>query len=130
MKKPFVEILACQSGGSRCAVQPATHADLPATVKTVAPATGASRRRRMAWMRRRGGRSSATRCSTNWWTSVLTGNLDLQAAAERVKQAQAVTTQKHAVLLPELDATATASDRRRTRRRRLAMYGRVASVSR
>jgi len=44
--------------------------------------------------------------------SVLTSNLDLQAAAERVKQAQALTTQKRAVLLPELDATASAADAR------------------
>ena len=44
--------------------------------------------------------------------SVLNGNLDVQAAVERVKQAQAITTQKRAALLPELDATATASDER------------------
>ena len=44
--------------------------------------------------------------------TVLDGNLDLQAAAERVKQAQALTVQKRAVLLPELDATAHAADAR------------------
>jgi hypothetical protein len=36
MKKLIVEILACLSVAA-CAVQPATHADLPATVKTTAP---------------------------------------------------------------------------------------------
>ena len=57
--------------------------------------------------------------------TVLDGNLDLQAAAERVKQAQALTVQKRAVLLPELDATAHAV-MHRTRRRRSAMCGRLA----
>jgi NodT family efflux transporter outer membrane factor (OMF) lipoprotein len=42
--------------------------------------------------------------------SVLESNLDVQAAVERVKQAQSITTQRRAVLLPELDATATAAD--------------------
>lgn len=44
--------------------------------------------------------------------SVLNGNLDLQAAVERVKQAEALTTQRRAALLPQLDANATASDTR------------------
>jgi NodT family efflux transporter outer membrane factor (OMF) lipoprotein len=43
---------------------------------------------------------------------VLKDNLDVQAAVERVKQAQEVTAQRHAVLLPELDATANASYQR------------------
>jgi NodT family efflux transporter outer membrane factor (OMF) lipoprotein len=43
---------------------------------------------------------------------VLTGNLDVQAAVERVKQAQDLATQNRAALLPELNASATASDSR------------------
>jgi NodT family efflux transporter outer membrane factor (OMF) lipoprotein len=89
-----------------CAVQPATHADLPAAVHTTAPA---------AW--RIETPQDAVDAQT-WWAqfgdptlnqlldTVLHGNLDLQAAAERVKQAQSITTQKHAVLLPQLDFTA------------------------
>lgn len=89
-----------------CVVQPAQHADLPAAVQATAPA---------AW------RIEAPRDAIDaraWWarfddptldtllSSVLSGNLDLQAAAERVKQAQSITTQKHAALLPQLDFTA------------------------
>ncbi|HKU01161.1 MAG TPA: TolC family protein, partial [Paraburkholderia sp.] len=89
-----------------CAVQPAQHADLPAAVHATAPA---------AW------RIDAPQDAIDaraWWaqfddpmldallSSVLSGNLDLQAAAERVKQAQSITTQKHAALLPQLDFTA------------------------
>jgi outer membrane protein TolC len=44
--------------------------------------------------------------------TVLDANLDLQAAAERVKQAQALTARKRAALLPELDASAHAADAR------------------
>jgi NodT family efflux transporter outer membrane factor (OMF) lipoprotein len=89
-----------------CAVQPATHADLPATVRATAPE---------AW--RIDTPQSAVDAQT-WWAqfgdptlnqlldTVLHGNLGLQAAAERVKQAQSITTQKHAVLLPQLDFTA------------------------
>ncbi|SDR38052.1 efflux transporter, outer membrane factor (OMF) lipoprotein, NodT family [Paraburkholderia fungorum] len=95
-----------------CAVQPATHADLPQTVKTIAPA---------AWS------VDAPQDSVNantWWEqfgdpvmhqlveSVLTGNLDVQAAVERVKQAQDLVTQNRSALLPELNANATASNTR------------------
>ncbi|EEA01061.1 RND efflux system, outer membrane lipoprotein, NodT family [Burkholderia sp. H160] len=95
-----------------CAVQPATHADLPHTVQTLAPA---------AWS------VDAPQDSVNtdaWWAqfgdpvmhqlieSVLTGNLDVQAAAERVKQAQDLVTQNRAALVPELDANAGASTER------------------
>lgn len=95
-----------------CAVQPATHADLPQTVKTVAPA---------AWS------VDAPQDNVSadaWWSqfgdpvmhqlveSVLTGNLDVQAAVERVKQAQDLVKQNRAALLPELNANATASDTR------------------
>nr|WP_322012344.1 efflux transporter outer membrane subunit [Paraburkholderia sp. J12] len=95
-----------------CAVQPATHADLPATVHATAPE---------AW--RIDTPPGAVDAQT-WWAqfgdptlnalldTVLHGNLDLQAAAERVKQAQSITTQKHAVLLPQLDFTAQAAYQR------------------
>ena len=109
MKKLLLEIAACLSLAA-CAVQPATHADLPATVKTIAPAD---------WS------VDAPQDFTDtaaWWhqfgdpvmdqlvNSVLESNLDIQAAVERVKQAQSITTQRRAALLPELDATATAAD--------------------
>jgi NodT family efflux transporter outer membrane factor (OMF) lipoprotein len=89
-----------------CAVQPAQHADLQNTVHETAPA---------AW--RIEAPQDAVDAQT-WWaqfgdptldsllSAVLQGNLDLQAAAERVKQAQSITTQKHAALLPQLDFTA------------------------
>jgi NodT family efflux transporter outer membrane factor (OMF) lipoprotein len=95
-----------------CAVQPATHADLPQTVKTIVPA---------AW------NVDAPQDSVSantWWEqfgdpvmhqlveSVLAGNLDVQAAVERVKQAQDLVTQNRSALLPELDANATASNTR------------------
>jgi NodT family efflux transporter outer membrane factor (OMF) lipoprotein len=111
MKKHLFSILASLSLAA-CAVQPATHANLPDTVKTVVP---------INWSV---DAPQGTVDATTWWSqfgdpvltelvnSVLTGNLDLQAAAERVEQAQAITTQKRAVLLPELDATAKASDTR------------------
>ncbi|WP_213779631.1 efflux transporter outer membrane subunit [Caballeronia sp. dw_276] len=95
-----------------CAVQPATHADLPSTVKTIAPEN---------WSVDAPQDNADTAA---WWlqfgdpvlhelvTSVLSQNLDVQAAIERVKQAQAVTTQRRAALLPELDATATAANTR------------------
>jgi NodT family efflux transporter outer membrane factor (OMF) lipoprotein len=111
MKKLIIEIMACLSMAA-CAVQPATHQDLPDTVKTVAPVEWSVEAPKDAVD------------ATTWWSqfgdpvlrdllaSVLTDNLDLQAAVERVKQAQSITTQKHAALLPQLDATATASNSR------------------
>ena len=95
-----------------CAVQPETHADLPQTVKTIAPAT---------WS------VEAPQDSVSadaWWAqfgdpvmhelieSVLSGNLDVQAAVERIKQAQDIVTQNRAALVPELNADATASSTR------------------
>ncbi|MFM0198285.1 efflux transporter outer membrane subunit [Paraburkholderia fungorum] len=95
-----------------CAVQPETHADLTHTVQTLAPS---------AW------NVDAPQDSVSantWWAqfgdpvmhqlveSVLTGNLDVQAAVERVKQAQDLATQNRAALLPELNASASASDSR------------------
>jgi len=109
MKKLLVEILACVSLAA-CAVQPATHADLPATVNQTAPA---------------GWSVDVPRESADpaaWWqqfgdpvlhelvASVLNDNLDLQAAIERVKQAESLTTQRRAVLLPQLDANAGAAN--------------------
>ena len=81
-----------------CAVQPATHADLPDTVHTTAPADWSVDVPK----------SDADPAA--WWNqfndpamhelvaSVLNSNLDLQAAVERVKQAQALTTQRRAAL--------------------------------
>ena len=104
--------LAASMTLAACAVQPASHADLPSTVHSIAPAN---------WS------ADAPQDSANadaWWqqfgdpvlhelvSSVLSQNLDVQAALERMKQAQAVTTQRRAALLPELDATATAADAR------------------
>ena len=95
-----------------CAVQPEQHADLPHTVKTVAPA---------AWSV---DAPQDTLDATAWWAnfgdpvmhqlidSVLNGNLDVQAAVERVKQAHNLETQQRSNLLPELDATAIVADQR------------------
>lgn len=95
-----------------CALQPAQHAALPDAVASVAPA---------AWD------ADVPRTDVDaaaWWAqfddrvldrlvaTVLDANLDLQAAAERVKQAQALTARKRAALLPELDASAHAADAR------------------
>ncbi|HTH60769.1 MAG TPA: efflux transporter outer membrane subunit [Paraburkholderia sp.] len=95
-----------------CAVQPATHAALADTVASTAPA---------AW--RIDAPQDAVDAST-WWSQfgdatlnalvadVLTGNLDIQQAAERVKAAAAVTKQRRAALLPQLDFTAQATNQR------------------
>ncbi|MGN6319689.1 efflux transporter outer membrane subunit [Trinickia sp.] len=97
---------------SACAVQPASHADLKQTVSRISPP---------AWS------VAAQQDSVSaqaWWAqfgdpvmhrlveTVLTGNLDVQAAVERVKQAQDLATQNRAALLPELNANAGASDAR------------------
>ncbi|RKT22568.1 NodT family efflux transporter outer membrane factor (OMF) lipoprotein [Paraburkholderia sp. RAU2J] len=114
MKPIVIKVLASAAflTLAACAVQPATHADLPQTVKTVAPT---------AWS------VDAPQDNVSagaWWSqfgdpvmhqlveSVLTGNLDVKAAAERVRQAQDLATQNRAALLPELNANATASDTR------------------
>jgi NodT family efflux transporter outer membrane factor (OMF) lipoprotein len=92
-----------------CAVQPESHANLPAQVQAVAPD---------AWSV---DAPQDTLDANAWWSqfgdpvmhqlveSVLNGNLDIQAAVERVKQAQDIVKEQHAYLLPELDATATAA---------------------
>ncbi|GJH11456.1 efflux transporter outer membrane subunit [Caballeronia novacaledonica] len=111
MKKLFVEILAGVTALTlaACAVQPETHADLPATVNATAPADWNVDVPKQAVD------------PTAWWnqfndpvmhelvTSVLNDNLDVQAAVERVKQAEAITTQRRAALLPQLDAGAGGS---------------------
>ncbi len=93
-------------------MQPATHADLPSTVNRTAP---------VDW---NVDVPKADADPAAWWNqfndpvihelvaSVLNSNLDLQAAVERVKQAQALTVQRRSVLLPQLDANAGASDAR------------------
>jgi NodT family efflux transporter outer membrane factor (OMF) lipoprotein len=113
--KPFVIKLLASAALltlAACAVQPSTHADLPQTVKTVAPA---------AWS------VDAPQDNVSadaWWSqfgdpvmhqlveAVLTGNLDVQAAVERVRQAQDLAKENRAALLPELNAAATASNTR------------------
>nr|WP_321914427.1 MULTISPECIES: efflux transporter outer membrane subunit [unclassified Paraburkholderia] len=106
--KPMRLVLSLLSAAvlAACAVQPAQHPDLSATVHETAPTAwridaphDAIEAR--AWWAQFGDPTLDTLLAT-----VLEGNLDLQAAAERVKQAQAVTTQKHAALLPQLDFTA------------------------
>ncbi|WP_250474107.1 efflux transporter outer membrane subunit [Caballeronia sp. GAFFF1] len=108
MRKTYLGILMTFALAA-CAVQPATHADLPATVRTTAPADWSVNV------------PKADTDAATWWNqfndpvmhelvaSVLDSNLDLQAAVERVKQAQALTTQRRAALLPQLDANAGAS---------------------
>jgi NodT family efflux transporter outer membrane factor (OMF) lipoprotein len=114
MKPILMKVLAAAAvlTLAACAVQPATHADLPETVKTVAPT---------AWSV---DAPQDAVDATTWWTqfgdpvmhdlvqSVLNDNLDVKAAVERVKQAQDDVKQRHAALLPELDATAIASHTR------------------
>jgi NodT family efflux transporter outer membrane factor (OMF) lipoprotein len=95
-----------------CAVQPARHLGLPAAVGTLAPAT---------W------RVAATQDTIDagpWWSqfgdttlhrlvqTVLDGNLDAQAAQQRIEVAQAEAAQRHAALLPQLDAGALAAHAR------------------
>ncbi|MBU9150349.1 efflux transporter outer membrane subunit [Burkholderia multivorans] len=110
--KQLIVALAVSAFAAGCAVQPAQHATLPDAVGGLAPATWDT------------AVPAATSDAATWWAqfrdptldrliaTVLDANLDLQAAAERVKQAQALTASKRAALLPELDATAHASDAR------------------
>jgi outer membrane protein TolC len=104
--KKFLVAIAVSVFAAGCAVQPARHQDLHQTVEAVAPE---------AWD------TDVPRANIDgatWWAqfhdpvldqliaTVLDGNLDLKAAAERVKQAQSLTVQKRSVLYPELDANA------------------------
>jgi NodT family efflux transporter outer membrane factor (OMF) lipoprotein len=92
-----------------CAVQPAQHAALTEKVRSVAPD---------AW----GIEAPAAQIDADaWWqqfgdpimheliASTLNGNFDLQAAVERVRQAEALERQADAERKPELDATAQAA---------------------
>ncbi len=113
MKKFILEIAACLSMAA-CAVQPATYADLHGTVNDIASAN---------WSVDVPNANAVADANT-WWNqfndpvmhrlvpSVLDSNLDIRQAVERVKQAQALTTQKRAALLPQLDANARAADTR------------------
>lgn len=104
--------IAASLAVAACAVQPATHGNLSQQVERVAP-----REFNVAVP------SDAADADT-WWqqfgdpvmhdlvSTVLAQNLDLKAAAERVRQAEAQTTVQHAALLPELNANANASDTR------------------
>jgi NodT family efflux transporter outer membrane factor (OMF) lipoprotein len=99
-------------GLAACAVPPASHDTLPQTVHTVAPD---------AWSV---AAPQDALSADAWWqqfgdadmhqlvVSVLKDNLDVQAAVERVKQAQQVAAQRRATLVPELDATASGSYQR------------------
>jgi NodT family efflux transporter outer membrane factor (OMF) lipoprotein len=95
-----------------CAVQPAEHAKLPDTVSTLAPA---------AWDVNVAQSPLETEA---WWqafgdpalhqlvTEVLEQNLDVKAAIERVKQAEAVSVEQGAALLPQLDLNSIAAYQR------------------
>lgn len=103
MKKLFIVTIVCSVVGA-CAVQPARHAELPTAVAGVSPGTWSV------------GLPNPEIDAKTWWSQfddpvldqlidlVLSENLDLQEANERVKQAQAITRQTRAALLPELDA--------------------------
>ena len=103
MKKLFIVAIVCSVVGA-CAVQPARHAELATAVDSVSP---------HAW---RVDVPNPEVDAKTWWSQfddkvldqlidlVLSENLDLQEANERVKQAQAITVQTRAALLPELDA--------------------------
>ncbi|PMS14354.1 RND transporter [Trinickia dabaoshanensis] len=111
MKKLFVAA-AVSVLATGCAVQPAMHHTLPESVESIAPTT---------WDIKV---PLPDVDASAWWArfrdpvldqliaTVLHGNLDVQAAGERVKQAETLTVEKRAALLPELDATAQAVDRR------------------
>jgi NodT family efflux transporter outer membrane factor (OMF) lipoprotein len=111
MRKLLVAV-AVSVFAAGCAVQPATHSDLQQSVESIAP---------LAWDTDVPHTASD---AATWWAqfrdptldeliaTVLDGNLDLQAAVEHVKQAQALTAQKRSLLLPALDATAHAADAR------------------
>jgi len=104
--RTFMAVAVAAALLAACAVQPATHATLADTVQSTAPA---------AW--RIDAPQDAVDART-WWShfgdatlngliaTVLSGNLDVAAATERVKQADAVAKQRRAALLPQLDFTA------------------------
>ncbi|CAN0628260.1 RND efflux system, outer membrane lipoprotein, NodT family [Burkholderia multivorans] len=95
-----------------CAVQPASHPDLQQQVSRVAPASYTV-----------DVPQDAADADT-WWkqfgdpvmhdliATVLDQNFDVQASAERVRQAESETRIRRAALMPELDANGTASNSR------------------
>jgi NodT family efflux transporter outer membrane factor (OMF) lipoprotein len=95
-----------------CAVRPASHANLLDAVQAIAPDTWSV------------GAPTDNVSVTAWWrgfgdptlrdlvVDVLRNNLDIQAAVERVKQAEALTVERRSSLFPELNATARAADQR------------------
>ncbi len=110
--KPIIALtVACLAafGIAGCAIPPAQHADLPAKVADIAPG---------AWREQA---PTENIDADTWWNqfgdpimhdlvaSSLRGNLDLQAAAERVRQAEALEREVDAERRPELDATAQAA---------------------
>jgi NodT family efflux transporter outer membrane factor (OMF) lipoprotein len=95
-----------------CAVQPAEHAKLPDTVSTLAPSAwdvnvAESPLETEAWWRQFGDPALHQLV-----TDVLEQNLDVKAALERVKQAEAASVEQRAALLPQLDLNAIAADQR------------------
>lgn len=116
MKKTLIfELLACLALAA-CAVPPASHGNLPDSVAQLAPAT---------WSVTAPPTPAATTLDAErWWlqfddpamqqlvNTVLTQNLDLKAALERVQQAEALVAVQHATLLPELDLGSTAGTAR------------------
>jgi NodT family efflux transporter outer membrane factor (OMF) lipoprotein len=95
-----------------CAVQPADHAPLPDTVATLAPAAwdvnvAPSPLETEAWWRQFG-----DPVLHQLVTEVLEQNLDVKAAVERVKQAEAVSVEQGAALLPQLDLNSVAAYQR------------------
>ncbi|RKP49584.1 efflux transporter outer membrane subunit [Pararobbsia silviterrae] len=110
--KTTIAALAAAVALAACAVQPAQHSALPDTVASTAPT---------AWDVRV---DTSPLAADAWWqqfgdptlhalvSAVLAQNLDVQAAVERVKQAQQVTIEKRAALLPQLDLNAIAAEQR------------------
>ncbi|MGI4813232.1 MAG: efflux transporter outer membrane subunit [Janthinobacterium lividum] len=95
-----------------CAVQPATHADLNASVAQTVPADwSASAPESDATLDAWWGRFADPTLQTLIQT-VLQHNLDLDAALERIQQAQAASAQADSYLSPTLTATGNAADTR------------------
>ncbi|WP_175105705.1 efflux transporter outer membrane subunit [Pararobbsia alpina] len=112
MKSPFTKSLAIALVSlvlAACAVQPAEHAKLTDTISTLAPPrwdvdVAPSRLETEAWWRQFGDPTLHQLV-----TEVLEQNLDVKAAVERVKQAEAVSAEQRAALLPHLDLNALAA---------------------
>lgn len=118
--KPVTVVMACFvmtaiASLTGCAVAPAPHAALAATVQSMAPKD---------WSVEASGSDSGDMALDAWWQvfgdatmhrlieTVLTHNLNVQAALESVKQAEAIEVERGAILLPEVDAQAHAADAR------------------